>query len=407
MPATISIPFTASSMISFWFTLFAIVTFNAFALADLPHGNCLGDPVAISRSPNITDIFLIGSDGLVYTGSLLPGDTTYNGYWNIPGFKASPCYPISAVSRTTDRLDIFAIGTNSQIYQASWEPDFTLGWQGWTAVPGFRVHGGAKYVTAISRSENVIDLFAVGTNNQVWTSGWLPESGWGTWRSIPGISVPTNGSIAAVSREEDFLDIFTVDTNGYIWTAAWQPGDTSWAGWWTVAEGRTSSGGSVSAVSRSADHIDVFTVGTDDNVYTAAWQPGFNGFQGWWPVGGPRAFDPNTPITSISRAPDVLSVFALAPGTDDRIWWSSWSPSLGSWTTWATFDTYYGAKGAKMGAVSMAPDRIDIFGASSDFLDFRGVVTWEIDSWINKNELSPWCAQSNIMTLPVKGCPYY
>ena len=39
----------------------------------LPTGNCLGD-VSVSRNTNITDILVIGADGLVDTGSLVPGD---------------------------------------------------------------------------------------------------------------------------------------------------------------------------------------------------------------------------------------------------------------------------------------------------------------------------------------------
>src|ERR1700759_2319129 len=74
-----------------------------------PGYGCLGDPVAVSRSPNVTDLFVIGGDGYVYTASMMPGDTQYGGWWQIPGFQARPCAPIAAVSRSRDKLDIFTV----------------------------------------------------------------------------------------------------------------------------------------------------------------------------------------------------------------------------------------------------------------------------------------------------------
>ena len=84
----------------------------------LPTGNCLGGPVSVSRNTNITDIFVIGADGLVYTGSLVPGDVHYGGHWTIPGFQSVPCAPIAAVSHTVNHLDVFAIGKDKRIFQA-------------------------------------------------------------------------------------------------------------------------------------------------------------------------------------------------------------------------------------------------------------------------------------------------
>ena len=41
---------------------------------------------------------------------------------------------VSAVVRSADHLDVFAIGTDSGIYTAAWEPSFTDGWHGWWRV---------------------------------------------------------------------------------------------------------------------------------------------------------------------------------------------------------------------------------------------------------------------------------
>jgi hypothetical protein len=41
---------------------------------------------------------------------------------------------VTAVSRGTDKLDIFVVGTDGGVWTASWEPSFTDGWRGWRRI---------------------------------------------------------------------------------------------------------------------------------------------------------------------------------------------------------------------------------------------------------------------------------
>jgi hypothetical protein len=61
-------------------------------------------------------------------------DRLVEGYWakNTGACVIPQCLEvISAVSRSTDHLDIFAVGSHAAIETAAWEPDFTDGWRGW------------------------------------------------------------------------------------------------------------------------------------------------------------------------------------------------------------------------------------------------------------------------------------
>jgi hypothetical protein len=130
-------------------------------------------------------------------------------------------------------------------------------------------------VVAVSRRPNLLDIFAVGGDGNIWTAWWAPGlTEWGG----PAL-INTNNSripagdpfVSAVSRSQDKLDIFTTDYLGNILTASWQPGFSQWTEWRQVAQGVTVSNGSyVTAVSRGTDLLDVFVVGLDGRVYTAA-----------------------------------------------------------------------------------------------------------------------------------------
>ena len=42
-----------------------------------------------------------------------------------------PGAPVTAVSRSTDKLDVFVVGTDGRVWTAAWEPGFTDWWHGW------------------------------------------------------------------------------------------------------------------------------------------------------------------------------------------------------------------------------------------------------------------------------------
>lgn len=72
-----------------------------------------------------------------------------------------------------------------------------------------------------------MDLFAVGTDQKIYSiwwdanGGWDASSGWGTWFQIAGGVVAPNTSINASSRYSDILDVFVVGTDDHVDTIWW------------------------------------------------------------------------------------------------------------------------------------------------------------------------------------------
>ncbi len=243
-----------------------------------------GAPVTcVSRSADKLDVFVVGTDGGVWTAAWEPGQE-WRGWWRIGGSIFPPEAMIGAVSRSQDHLDIFATDVGGQVLTAAWDPAFTDGWPGWWQIQGGRARPGAP-VTAVSRSADKLDVFVVGTDGGCYTAAWEPAftDGWPGWWRIGNVVFPQGAYLGAVSRSQDKLDVFGTDVDGRVVTAAWEPAFTDgWHGWWQVREGLAAPGAPVTCVSRSADKLDVFVVGTDGGVWTAAWEPGFSdGWHGW------------------------------------------------------------------------------------------------------------------------------
>jgi hypothetical protein len=239
---------------------------------------------------------------------------------------------VSAVVRSADHLDVFAIGTDSGTYTAAWEPSFSDGWHGWWQVQGGVAAPGSS-IFGVSRGVDHLDIFTIGTDNGVYTAAWEPSfTSWHGWWRLANLTVAPGSNVHAVSRSPDHLDVFAVGSDFGIYTTGWSP-STGWSTWTRIQGGVAAPGTSVYGVSRSADHLDIFAVGTDHGIYTAAWEPSFSdGWHGWWQVQGGVAA-PGTSVYGVSRSADHLDIFAV--GTDHGIYTAAWEPSFSDgWHGW-------------------------------------------------------------------------
>lgn len=294
---------------------------------------------AASRRPGQLDIFVVGTDGQVWTAALTQGGT-WAGWWPIPGVTVPQRGYVHAVSRSLDRLDIFVTDTQGRIMSAAWHPSHAAeGWHGWWHLNGGMAAPGAP-VTAVSRSADQLDIFVTGTDQRVYTAAWHPShaaEGWRGWWQIPGVKVRLGGYVSAVSRSADHLDIFACDTKGRVRTAAWAPTheQQAWQGWQHILGGLGGDGGVVHAISRSPDQLDIFVIGTDQRIYTAAWHPSHaaEGWRGWWDINGGMAVV-GAAITGVSRGGNALDIFMN--GLEGAPWTAGWSPANadGAWGGW-------------------------------------------------------------------------
>jgi hypothetical protein len=253
------------------------------------HGSASGEINATVRRSDHLDVFLTDSSAVTRTGAWESAFTDgWHGWWELNGGRAAPGAPVTAVSRNVDKLDVFVVGTDGHIYTAAWQPAFADGWHGWWRIGDLTAPGGAA-VHAVSRSRDKLDIFVTANDGHVYTAAWEPAftDGWHGWWRVGDVTAPPGAPVHAVSRSTDKLDIFVTDSTGVIRTAAWEPAFTDgWRGWWELNGGRAAPGAPVTVVSRSTDKLDVFVTGTDHGVYTASWEPAFiDWWHGWRRIG--------------------------------------------------------------------------------------------------------------------------
>ncbi len=296
-----------------------------------------GAPVhAVSRGPDKLDIFVTDEAGVVRTAAWEPAFADgWHGWWELAGGRAAPGAAVTAVSRGPDKLDVFVVGTDGRVWTAAWQPAFADGWHGWWPIGNVRVPAGAP-VHAVSRGPDKLDIFVTDEAGVVRTAAWEPAfaDGWHGWWELAGGRAAPGAAVTAVSRGPDKLDVFVVGTDGRVWTAAWQPAFADgWHGWWPIGNVRVPAGAPVHAVSRGPDKLDIFVTDEAGVVRTAAWEPAFaDGWHGWWELAGGRAA-PGAAVTAVSRGPDKLDVFVV--GTDGRVWTAAWQPAFADgWHGW-------------------------------------------------------------------------
>lgn len=232
-----------------------------------------GSPVhGVSCKPGMLHVFYTNRAGRVIVARRDQVSGTWVEHGGLSGGMAAPSGHVTAVSRAQGTLDVFMVGTDGRVYTAHWQEGGA--WTTWQPVLNIQGQPG-QYVGAISRSNDLIDLFLVDTTGRTMTAAFNPANGWRGWWHIQGGVAAPGEAITAVSRRRDFLDIFVRGMNGKIFTAAWSPGAPSWGGWWNVADLQGQS--SVGSVSRRDDQLDVVTVTAGNVPMVSSWPSP----QGW------------------------------------------------------------------------------------------------------------------------------
>jgi hypothetical protein len=178
-------------------------------------------PVA-AASP-VTDeltIFVVDANGKLQASVWAPYLGGWTSWRQIGGVQLSAGAPVTAISRGSGQLELFVTDVNGSIQTTTVYPSFS-GWKSiGVAVPG-------TTVTGVSRHPGQLDLFVV-LNQQVWTQGSPSlSSGFNStsWRPISGLTTAEweGSAVTAVSRSQDKLDVFVIGFDHNLWTAAWEP----------------------------------------------------------------------------------------------------------------------------------------------------------------------------------------
>lgn len=133
-----------------------------------------------------------------------------------------------------------------------------------------------KSVVAVSSHPDCIDVFALGTDGQVYTDwlrpagytdwgGPIPAHGWNGWHVINPGDPQKKQSVVAVSDSPWCIDLFAMGTDGQVYSDSWHWTDP-WSGWHVINPGGPQKQ-SVVAVSDRPRHVDIFAMGPAGQVY--------------------------------------------------------------------------------------------------------------------------------------------
>jgi Papain family cysteine protease len=201
-----------------------------------------GAPVSVvARDTNKLDVFVSGTDGRTYTAAWdrNVANSQWRGWWNILTGAIPAGGAITAVARHPDKLDIFLVSTDGGIYTAAWDQHVANAqWRGWWRIGSLAAKPGSP-VVVVSRDPNKLDIFVAGTDGKTYTAAWdqnVANGQWRGWWNILTGAIPAGGTITAVARDPDKLDVFLVSTDGGIYTAAWDQhvANAQWRGWWRI-----------------------------------------------------------------------------------------------------------------------------------------------------------------------------
>ena len=186
---------------------------------------------------------MVGKDGGVYTAAWEAGvaNGAWRGWWRVKDMVSTPGAYVAAVARDPDKLDIFVVRTDGAVSTAAWDRNVANGaWRGWWSVAGGQTTIGTP-ITVVSRHPNKLDVFMVGQDGGVYTAAWGIRCGQRRLARLVACEGSRGGSssaVAAVARDPDMIDIFAVRTDGQMFTAAWDHNvaDGEWRGWWRIGE---------------------------------------------------------------------------------------------------------------------------------------------------------------------------
>jgi FAD binding domain/Repeat of unknown function (DUF346) len=250
--------------------------------------------------------------------------------------------PPNAVSWGPDRVDVFGVGTDQQLWH--WWQAGAGGWGGpeprGGSLPG-------EGVSAVSWGPNRLDVFAAGQPNNNLYHWWWDGRAWGGPQSLGG-SLPAE-TVSAVSWGPNRLDVFAPGQPGnqlYHWS--WD--GARWNG--PEARGGVMNAEGVSAVSWAPNRLDVFAVEAGSG-QLLHWQ-----WDGSWhdalPLGGRMRAET---VSAVSWGPNRIDVFAVEDGTGQLLHWS-WDGSR--WNGPERRAGFMNAEGVT--AVTKEPNRITVFG---------------------------------------------
>ena len=329
---------------------------------------------------NQTDVYLIGPDGGLNISSAVGGGPWSDLFGPQPGALFQPGAAVAASPQYgLAQTDVFAVGTNGQLYvmwadgDDSWNNPYPIGPTG-VFPPGAAVAASAQYGVP-----DTTVVFAVGNAGQL-TVTWVGKDGvWKGPATIGATGVFPPGAAVAASAQygvPDQTDVFAVGNAGQL-TVTWVGKDGVWKGPATIgATGVFPPGAAVAASAQYGvpDQTDVFAVGNAGQL-TVTWVGKDGQWKGPATIGATGVFPPGAAVAASPQygVPDTTDVFAVGNAGQLTV---TWVGKDGQWKGPATI----GATGVFPPGAAVAaspqygvPDTTDVFAVNNNS---EPTVTW-------------------------------
>jgi hypothetical protein len=265
------------------------------------------NPAAAARGPGQVEVFIRGANGAPLrsvrtpTGAWTPWQALDGGLTSGPGAVASGS-TTDLFGRGGDLATTYHRGENGSNF-CGWEP---LCGAAESAPAAMRERGSGTLVIYVRWSDNTIRENYVSSGAWV---GWTPAIAGGTTLSAP----------AATSRFDGNIDLFARGTDDQVYLDEWS--GTAWSGFVKLGDVPTQS--APAAVSRSLDTLDLFIRGNDGQIH---WRT-YNG-AAWLPYTVIPGTVDSAPAATVDSAGN-LYLFARLGGDVvvnilDGVHWSGW-----------------------------------------------------------------------------------
>ena len=222
-------------------------------------GVLTSSPAAISRGDNTLDVFVRGTDGVLWQKTTTDGGTTWSNWNNLGGVLAPGTGP--GVSGWSGHEDLFVVGTDSALWHNTWTAS---GWSGWASLGGSSLRSSPA---AVSRVSGVIDVHVRGndgTDNELSYS----NGAWAAWKNLGGQIAAGTGPALGVwsfSPTGGTVYVLYTGTDGAMYQKTWTQ-TSGWSRSWTNLGGTLISSPSVAWTTQQYS-LEVYARWTNDYLF--------------------------------------------------------------------------------------------------------------------------------------------
>jgi hypothetical protein len=252
--------------------------------------------------------------------------------------------------------DLFVRGTDNLLYYKWWEKN--NGWKpNYDLVGPDRGFISGSPVAVSGGGSDLVDVFArgIGANDGLYHKVWQ-NSTWSNWQRLGTMDTLSSPGLAWEPTRR--LNVYFLGTDNALYVYQYTSTGV-WAGPWPLDKQISSSPTGISLKSGTAH---VFARGMDNTLLHRRYD---NGWQPWQPLGGPISgqisADPESSPSVASWGAGHLDVYVR--GTDDAVWHKS---SKDSGTSWSNWERLGGSILSSPAAISREPNQVEVFAIGKD-----------------------------------------